>query len=72
MGPRLEGRGGGNINRRGCKTGTHSKLLLIEVPNVVRQVGLETSRRIGSCGVSPSAVFDIKRRLAVSVQPNLG
>ena len=43
------------IKRKGCGTGTHLKFLLVEVPNVVRQVGLETSSCIGSRGVSSGA-----------------
>lgn len=41
----------------GCGTGTHSSFILVQVPNVVRQVGLEAACGIGSRGVFSGAVL---------------
>jgi hypothetical protein len=39
----------------GCKAGTHFELLIVEVSNIVRQMGLETASSISSRGVSSGA-----------------
>lgn len=43
----------------GCKAGTHFELLIVEVSNIMRQMGLKTTSSIGSSGVSSGAKTQI-------------
>lgn len=54
--------GGGSVGGKkerseeeGCKAGTHFELLIVEVSNIMRQMGLKTTSSIGSSGVSSGA-----------------